>query len=155
MFSIYIYIENITTVLRIGKFTEKRIVKLWLSSIRCCCLFLLSAGSATGAINRSGVWFSTGYIWQEILDVRKDGLKRYLDYNTWNYVEFARNKMYVAVIALRTYAYITENIQITNDPSSAYIPREKWDTFDPQILADALFAASNILRCVEHMDILL
>ncbi|VVC45285.1 Transient receptor potential channel,Transient receptor ion channel domain,Ion transport domain,Transient [Cinara cedri] len=97
--------------------------------------------------------FVIGYIWQEILDVQKDGLKRYLEHNAWNYVEFARNKMYIAVIALRTYAYITENIQITNDPSSAYIPREKWDTFDPQILAEALFAASNILSALKliHM----
>lgn len=54
--------------------------------------------------------------------------------------------MYIVVIVLRTYAYISENLQIKEDPSSAFIPREKWDTFDPQILADALFAASNILR---------
>lgn len=99
-------------------------------------------------VNRAAarVSFAAGYIWQEILDVRRDGLKGYLDHNAWNYVEFARNLMYVVVIALRAYAYITENAQIANDPSSAYIPREKWDTFDPQILADALFAASNILR---------
>jgi len=54
--------------------------------------------------------------------------------------------MYVAVIMLRTYAYISENLQITQDPSSAFIPREKWDTFDSQFVADALFAAANILR---------
>lgn len=78
--------------------------------------------------------------------MRKDGLKKYLAHNAWNYVEFARNKMYVAVIALRTYAYISENLQIKDDPSSAFIPREKWDTFDPQIVADALYSAANILR---------
>jgi hypothetical protein len=54
--------------------------------------------------------------------------------------------MYVIVIVLRVYAYISENMQITYDPSSAFIPREKWDTFDPQIVADTLFAAANILR---------
>jgi len=89
---------------------------------------------------------AAGYIWQEILDVRRDGLKRYLAHNAWNYVEFARNKMYVTVIALRVYAYVTENSQILADLSSAFIPREKWETFDPQLVADALFAASNILR---------
>lgn len=80
--------------------------------------------------------------------MRRDGLKRYLAHNAWNYIEFVRNKMYVAVIALRAYAYISESLQITYDPESAFIPREQWDTFDPQILADALFAATNILRCV-------
>uniref|UniRef100_A0A2S2PPL4 Transient-receptor-potential-like protein n=1 Tax=Schizaphis graminum TaxID=13262 RepID=A0A2S2PPL4_SCHGA len=97
--------------------------------------------------------FVIGYIWQEILDVRRDGLKRYLAHNAWNYVEFARNKMYVSVIALRVYAYVTENSQISYDPSSAFIPREKWETFDPQLVADALFAASNILSALKliHM----
>lgn len=89
---------------------------------------------------------TAGYIWQEILDVRRDGLKRYLAHNAWNYVEFARNKIYIVVITLRVYAYVTENSQILADPSSAFIPREKWETFDPQLLADALFAAANILR---------
>ncbi|XP_025195999.1 transient-receptor-potential-like protein isoform X2 [Melanaphis sacchari] len=97
--------------------------------------------------------FVIGYIWQEILDVRRDGLKRYLAHNAWNYVEFARNKMYVLVIALRVYAYITENSQIAYDPSSAFIPRNKWQTFDPQLVADALFAAANILSALKliHM----
>jgi len=97
--------------------------------------------------------FVIGYIWQEILDVRRDGLKRYLAHNGWNYVEFARNKMYVIVIALRVYAYVTENSQISYDPSSAFIPREEWETFDPQLIADALFAASNILSALKliHM----
>ncbi|XP_025422730.1 transient-receptor-potential-like protein isoform X2 [Sipha flava] len=97
--------------------------------------------------------FVIGYIWQEILEVRKDGLKRYLAHNAWNYVEFTRNKMYVIVIVLRVYAYISENMQITYDPSSAFIPREKWDTFDPQIVADTLFAAANILSALKliHM----
>lgn len=52
----------------------------------------------------------------------------------------------MAVIALRTYAYISENLQITYDPASVFIPREQWDTFDPHIVADDLFAATNILR---------
>ncbi|XP_050434366.1 transient-receptor-potential-like protein [Adelges cooleyi] len=97
--------------------------------------------------------FVIGYIWKEILDVRKDGLHAYLAHNAWNYVEFARNKMYVAVITVRIYAYVTETIQIAHDPSSAFIPREKWDTFDPQLVADALFAAANILSALKliHM----
>lgn len=78
--------------------------------------------------------------------MRKDGLKAYLAHNAWNYVEFARNKLYVIVIALRSYAYFSETLQISNDPSSAFIPREQWDTFDPQLVADALFATANILR---------
>jgi len=89
-------------------------------------------------------------MWQEILDVRRDGLARYLRHNAWNFVEFVRNKMYLAVIALRTFAYISENLQIKHDPASAFIPREKWDTFDSQLVADALFAAANILRYADQ-----
>ncbi|XP_050543532.1 transient-receptor-potential-like protein isoform X2 [Daktulosphaira vitifoliae] len=97
--------------------------------------------------------FILGYIWQEILDVKKLGLKNYFVHNAWNYVEFARNKIYVVVIILRIYSYIIESIQISHDPRSAYIPREKWDTFDPQLVADALFAAANILSALKliHM----
>lgn len=86
-----------------------------------------------------------------MLDVHRDGLQRYLAQNAWNYVEFARNKIYVIVIALRVYAYASETMQISKDPSSAFIPRQKWDAFDPQLVADALFATANILRCIKAL----
>lgn len=39
--------------------------------------------------------------------------------------------------------------QISNDPKTAFIPREHWDDFDPQLIAEGMFAAANIFSALK------
>lgn len=64
----------------------------------------------------------------------------------WNFIDFTRNSLYVAVALLRFAAFIQQSGEISEDPKTAYIPREHWDAFDPQLIAEGLFAAANIFR---------
>jgi hypothetical protein len=66
----------------------------------------------------------------------------------WNFIDMSRNLGYILVITLRTIAYYQQQEEIKINPASAYIPREEWDDFDPQLVADGLFAMSNVFRCV-------
>lgn len=36
---------------------------------------------------------------------------------------------------------------------TAFIPREEWDTFDPQLISEGLFAAANILSALKLVHI--
>lgn len=53
----------------------------------------------------------------------------------------------------RTIAYIQQNAEISRDPSTAYIARQHWDDFDPQLIAEGLFAAANIFSAIKLVDI--
>lgn len=52
------------------------------------------------------------------------------------------------VFLLRVAAYLQQTSEIFKDPSTAYSRREEWQAFDPQLIAEGLFAAANIFRCV-------
>lgn len=83
------------------------------------------------------------------MEIYVEGIRSYLR-NMWNFIDFTRNSLYVAVAILRFAAYIQQAQQISRDPSTAYIPREQWDAFDPQLIAEGLFAAANIFRYLEY-----
>jgi transient-receptor-potential-like protein len=87
----------------------------------------------------------TGFIWEEALEIIMEGVQNYLR-NMWNIIDFTRNSLYVSVIIFRAAAYIQQTREISADPHKAYIPREQWDDFDPQLIAEGLFAAANIFR---------
>jgi transient-receptor-potential-like protein len=86
-----------------------------------------------------------GFIWQETMEIFQEGVQSYLR-NMWNFIDFTRNSLYVSVAILRIAAYIQQTQQTSTDPATAYIPREQWDDFDPQLIAEGLFAAANIFR---------
>lgn len=66
--------------------------------------------------------------------------------NLWSFIDCTRNILYCLVFAVRVVAYIEQRKEIANDPKKAYIPREEWEAFDPQLVAEGLFAAANIFR---------
>lgn len=80
-----------------------------------------------------------------------EGMQSYLR-NLWNFIDFSRNFLYTAVIILRIAAYIQQTSEIKSDPAIAYIRREEWNAFDPQLIAEGLFAAANIFRLVFHIS---
>lgn len=77
-----------------------------------------------------------------------DGLRAYLR-DLWNFIDFTRNTLYVATAILRVAAYIQQSAEISQDSSAAMIPRERWPDFDPQLIAEGLFAAANIFSALK------
>ena len=87
----------------------------------------------------------TGYAIDEIKEMWRDGLSTYCR-NMWNFIDMSRNFAYTLVIMLRIIAYFQQQREILINPSTAYIPREDWDDYDPQLIAEGIFAMANIFR---------
>ncbi|KFB51162.1 calmodulin-binding protein trpl [Anopheles sinensis] len=94
------------------------------------------------------VIYVIGFIWEETQEIYIEGIRSYLR-NMWNFIDFARNFLYCCVVLLRIIAYIQQSSQIAADPSTAYIAREHWDDFDPQLIAEGLFAAANVFSALK------
>lgn len=77
-----------------------------------------------------------------------DGLKAYLR-DMWNFIDFTRNSLYILTGLLRGVAYFRQTSEIEMDPSAALIPRESWSDFDPQLIAEGLFAAANVFSALK------
>lgn len=84
----------------------------------------------------------------QILQVYVNGLKGYLR-DMWNFIDCTRNTLYLATGILRLAAYLQQRAEIRTDPSAALIPRENWGDFDPQLIAEGLFAAANVLSALK------
>ncbi|XP_055629755.1 transient-receptor-potential-like protein [Toxorhynchites rutilus septentrionalis] len=94
------------------------------------------------------VIYVLGFIWEEIQEIYIEGIHSYLR-NLWNFIDFSRNFLYCCVALLRLIAYIQQTSEINRDPSTAYIARENWDDFDPQLIAEGLFAAANVFSALK------
>lgn len=79
------------------------------------------------------VIYVLGFIWEETQEIFGEGIRSYLR-NMWNFIDFSRNSLYLMVFLLRGLAYFQQMNQISIDKSTAYIPREHWDDFDPQLI---------------------
>jgi transient-receptor-potential-like protein len=79
------------------------------------------------------VIYVIGFIWEETQEIFGAGIRAYLR-DMWNFIDFMRNSLYVFVFLLRGVAYFQQMNQINLDPSTAFIPRETWDDFDPQLI---------------------
>lgn len=77
-----------------------------------------------------------------------DGLRSYLR-DMWNFIDFTRNMLYLATGVLRLAAYLQQRTEIRMDPSAALISRENWGDFDPQLIAEGLFAAANVFSALK------
>ncbi|CAD7088934.1 unnamed protein product [Hermetia illucens] len=89
-----------------------------------------------------------GFIWEEIQEIYTLGIRQYLR-NMWNFIDFTRNFLYVLVGCLRIFAYIQQTNEIAQNAATAYIRREEWNDFDPQLIAEGLFAAANIFSALK------
>ncbi|XP_058837341.1 transient-receptor-potential-like protein [Topomyia yanbarensis] len=94
------------------------------------------------------VIYVLGFIWEEMQEIYLEGIQSYLR-NMWNFIDFSRNFLYCCVALLRAVAYIQQTSEIAKDPSTAYIARENWDDFDPQLIAEGLFAAANVFSALK------
>lgn len=94
-------------------------------------------GNAPTPLELLVVVYVLGFIWEETLEIFGEGIRSYLR-NMWNFIDFMRNSLYCLVFLLRGVAYFQQMSQIGNDPTTAYIPRENWDDFDPQLIVSIL-----------------
>lgn len=83
------------------------------------------------------VIYVIGFIWEETQEIFGEGIRNYLR-NMWNFIDFSRNSLYCMVFVLRGIAYVQQMNQINQDPRTAFIPREQWDDFDPQLIVSSL-----------------
>nr|XP_033329419.1 transient-receptor-potential-like protein [Megalopta genalis] len=98
------------------------------------------------------ILYVLGFIWEEIREAYVDGLKGYLR-DMWNFIDFVRNSLYIGTILLRIAAYVQQNAEINQDSMAALVPRENWSDFDPQLIAEGLFAGANVFSALKliHM----
>ncbi|KAF4532038.1 hypothetical protein B566_EDAN015017 [Ephemera danica] len=105
-------------------------------------------GNGPTMLEMSVVIYVAGFICEETKEIAREGIGSYLR-NMWNIIDFTRNSLYVAVIMLRVVAYTQQWQQIQQDPQLAFVPREHWDDFDPQLIAEGLFAAANVFSALK------
>ncbi|CAH8583498.1 unnamed protein product [Schistosoma rodhaini] len=90
------------------------------------------------------VIYVIGFVWQQMKKLYIWGLRAYLT-DMWNLVDFVMNALYIATISLRTVAWA--RIVFYNEPR--YINRGQWDSFDPVLVSECLFAAANIVSTLK------
>ncbi|XP_030388495.1 transient-receptor-potential-like protein [Scaptodrosophila lebanonensis] len=109
---------------------------------------LRQRGQAPTKLELLVVLYVFGFMWEEVQEIFAVGIQSYLR-NMWNFIDFLRNSLYVSVMCLRAFAYIQQATEIASNPQMAYIPREKWHDFDPQLIAEGLFAAANVFSALK------
>ncbi|CAN8012506.1 unnamed protein product, partial [Ixodes pacificus] len=86
-----------------------------------------------------------GLIWNEMKQLWDLGLIQYIS-DMWNIIDFITNSLYVATVALRLIVYLQVQDEIARNTGTAYLPREKWNPWDPILISEGLFATANIFR---------
>lgn len=81
------------------------------------------------------VIYVVGFVWQETQEIFYEGVRSYLR-NLWNFIDCTRNTLYCLVFLFRGIAYFQQISQINQDPQTAFVPREDWDDFDPQLIVN-------------------
>lgn len=90
-------------------------------------------GNPPTALELLVVLYVLGFIWEETQEIFNEGIQSYLR-NMWNFIDFSRNSLYCFVILLRAAAFMQQTKQTNQDPLTAFIRREDWDDFDPQLI---------------------
>uniref|UniRef100_A0A8C5TR80 Transient receptor potential cation channel subfamily C member 5 n=1 Tax=Malurus cyaneus samueli TaxID=2593467 RepID=A0A8C5TR80_9PASS len=80
-------------------------------------------------------FLSAGFIWGEIKEMWDGGFNEYV-HDWWNLMDFAMNSLYLATISLKIVAYVKE-----------------WEMWHPTLIAEALFAISNILSSLRLISL--
>ncbi|XP_038603847.1 short transient receptor potential channel 5 [Tachyglossus aculeatus] len=84
-----------------------------------------------------------GFIWGEIKEMWDGGFNEYV-HDWWNLMDFAMNSLYLATISLKIVAYVKFH---------GSRPRNEWEMWHPTLIAEALFAISNILSSLRLISL--
>ncbi|XP_064637834.1 transient receptor potential-gamma protein-like isoform X2 [Lineus longissimus] len=91
-----------------------------------------------------------GFIWMEIKQIWNDGIKNYIA-DMVNLLDFITNSLYLATLALRVVSFM----EIRNDEKTeqgkyaGFLHRRNWDTWDPHLISEGLFAWANIFSSLK------
>ncbi|KAL8587650.1 hypothetical protein ACOMHN_045339 [Nucella lapillus] len=92
--------------------------------------------------------YVAGLIWAEIKQLWDEGALEYI-YDMWNIADFTTNSLYIATFSLRLIAYLQVQEERKRGDPRADLPREKWPAYDPNLVAEAMFAAANIFSSLK------
>uniref|UniRef100_A0A8C6ITH0 Uncharacterized protein n=1 Tax=Melopsittacus undulatus TaxID=13146 RepID=A0A8C6ITH0_MELUD len=88
-----------------------------------------------------------GFIWGEIKEMWDGGFNEYV-HDWWNLMDFAMNSLYLATISLKIVAYVkVRTFHIYQ------LLMEEWEMWHPTLIAEALFAISNILSSLRLISL--
>ncbi|XP_052795116.1 transient receptor potential-gamma protein-like isoform X1 [Mya arenaria] len=93
--------------------------------------------------------YVVGLIWTEIKQLWDEGADEYC-HDMWNILDFVTNALYIATLTLRVIAYLqVQKERELGRTEQANLQRREWDAYDPNLIAEALFAAANIFSCLK------
>ncbi|XP_060577329.1 transient receptor potential-gamma protein-like isoform X3 [Ruditapes philippinarum] len=93
--------------------------------------------------------YVAGLIWTEIKQLWDEGADEYC-HDMWNILDFVTNSLYIATLTLRVIAYLqVQKERETGLLEHATLQRREWDPYDPNLIAEALFAAANIFSSLK------
>lgn len=93
--------------------------------------------------------YVAGLIWIEIKQLWDEGAEEYV-HDMWNILDFVTNSLYIATLTLRVIAYLQVKKELEIGAiETATLPRKDWDPYDPNLIAEALFATANIFSCLK------
>jgi len=100
------------------------------------------------------VWVQ-GLMWTEIKKLWQDGLIDYLS-DLWNFADISSYGAFMAWIGLRGLAWLLVQKEQWDgvDPELIWTTKDSWNTFEPQLLAEAMFAAGMISSYLKLVHIL-
>ncbi|KAL3880336.1 hypothetical protein ACJMK2_032584 [Sinanodonta woodiana] len=92
--------------------------------------------------------YVAGLIWAEIKQLWDEGAHEYI-HDMWNILDFVTNSLYIATLTLRVIAYLQVKRERERGLQTAFMERKDWDAYDPNLIAEALFAAANIFSSLK------
>ena len=111
-------------------------------------------GSIPHPVELLVILWVNGYIWVEVKALWKNGLLEYLK-DLWNLADLFCLGAFMNWIGLRVLAFLIVQKEQWDgkDPDLIWKPREEWDTFEPMLLADAMFGAGMIASYIKVVHI--
>ncbi|OAF71995.1 Transient receptor protein 2 [Intoshia linei] len=93
-----------------------------------------------------------GLMFSEFLHLWSRGAKEYMT-DMWNMLDFVTLSLYVATFTLKIISYYQVEYEKSKQLQAAFIPRELWDAFDPDLISEGLFSVANIFSCLKLVSI--
>ncbi|XP_055958673.1 transient receptor potential-gamma protein isoform X2 [Patella vulgata] len=105
-------------------------------------------GSGASLVEWMILAYVAGLIWAEIKQLWDEGVREYAQ-DMWNILDFTTNSLYIATFVMRVLAYIQINYMEENKLYPRDLERRYWDAYDPNLIAEAMFAAANIFSSLK------
>ena len=111
-------------------------------------------GSIPHPVELLVILWVNGYVWVEMKALWKDGLLEYMK-DMWNLADIFCIGAFMNWIGFRALSFLIVQKEIWDgkDPDEIWKPREDWDTFEPMLLADAMFGAGMIASYLKVVHI--